>query len=91
MFSIQEEAGPGLVFWHPKGALVRKLIEDYWRAEHYAGGYELLFTPHIANQRLWETSGHLDFFNEGMFSPMEVEGDPYLIRPMNCPFHNAYL
>lgn len=87
LFSIQEEAGPGLVFWHPKGALIRKIIEDYWRTAHYEGGYELLFTPHIARQDLWATSGHLDFFTESMYSPMEVEGSPYLIRPMNCPFH----
>ena len=87
LFSIQEEAGPGLVFWHPKGALVRKLIEDYWRDEHYANGYELVFTPHIARQDLWKTSGHLDFFSENIYQPMEVEGSPYLIKPMNCPFH----
>lgn len=87
LFSIQEEAGPGLVFWHPKGALIRKIIEDYWRDAHYKGGYELLYTPHIARQDLWATSGHLDFFSENMYSPMEVEGSPYLIKPMNCPFH----
>jgi len=87
LFSLQEEAGPGLVFWHPKGALVRKMIEDYWRNEHLAGGYDLLYTPHIARQELWATSGHLDFFNENMYEPMEVEGSPYLIKPMNCPFH----
>ena len=75
LFSLQEEAGPGLVFWHPKGALVRKLIEDYWRNEHLANGYDLLFTPHIARRELWNTSGHLDFFSEGMFPPMEVEGN----------------
>jgi len=87
LFSIQEESGPGLVFWHPKGALVRNIIEDYWRAEHYANGYEMVITPHIARRELWNTSGHLDFFSEGMFPPMEVEGQPYLIKPMNCPFH----
>lgn len=87
LFSIQEEAGPGLVFWHPKGALVRKNIEDYWRSEHYDNGYEMVFTPHIARQELWKTSGHLDFFTDNIFQPMEVEGQPYLIRPMNCPFH----
>jgi len=87
LFSIQEESGPGLVFWHPKGALVRKLIEDYWRDEHLANGYELVFTPHIARRDLWNTSGHLDFFSEGMFSPMDVEGQQYIIKPMNCPFH----
>ena len=87
LFSLQEEAGPGLVFWHPKGALVRKLLEDYWRDEHLANGYELVFTPHIAKQDLWKTSGHLDFFTENMYQPMDVEGSPYLIKPMNCPFH----
>ena len=87
LFSLQEEAGPGLVFWHPKGALVRKLLEDYWRDEHLASGYDLLFTPHIAKQDLWATSGHLDFFTENMYQPMEVEGSPYLLKPMNCPFH----
>ena len=87
LFSLQEEAGPGLVFWHPKGALVRKLLEDYWRDEHLANGYELVFTPHIARQDLWKTSGHLDFFTENMYQPMEVEGSNYLIKPMNCPFH----
>jgi len=87
LFSIQEEAGPGLVFWHPKGALVRKIIEDYWRQAHLEGGYELVYTPHIARRDLWATSGHLDFFSENMYSPMEVEGSPYLIKPMNCPFH----
>ncbi|MCE5314933.1 MAG: threonine--tRNA ligase [Armatimonadota bacterium] len=87
LFSIQEEAGPGLVFWHPKGALVRKLIEDYWRSEHYANGYELVMTPHIARQELWKVSGHLDFYSENMYQPMEVEGQPYLVKPMNCPFH----
>lgn len=87
LFSLQEEAGPGLVFWHPKGALIRTLIEDHWRAEHLKNGYELVVTPHIARQDLWRTSGHLDFFNENMYQPMEVDEVPYLIKPMNCPFH----
>lgn len=87
LFSIQEEVGPGLVLWHPKGALVRKLIEDYWRNEHLANGYDLVSTPHIARQDLWRTSGHLDFFTENMYKPMEVDEVPYLIKPMNCPFH----
>ena len=87
LFSLQEEAGPGLVFWHPKGALVRTLIEDYWRSEHFANGYELVITPHIARQDLWRTSGHLDFFTENMYQPMLVDEVPYLIKPMNCPFH----
>lgn len=87
LFSLQEETGPGLVLWHPKGTLVKTLIEDYWRAEHYANGYELVSTPHIARQDLWRTSGHLDFFTENMYQPMEVDEVPYLIKPMNCPFH----
>ena len=87
LFSLQEEAGPGLVFWHPKGALVRKLIEDHWRDEHLANGYDLVVTPHIARQDLWRTSGHLDFFTENMYQPMMVDEVPYLIKPMNCPFH----
>ncbi len=87
LFSLSEETGPGLVLWHPKGGLVRTLIEDHWRAEHLANGYELIYTPHIARQDLWQTSGHLDFFNENMYQPMDVDGKPYLIRPMNCPFH----
>ena len=89
LFSIDDEVGPGLVLWHPKGALIRTIIEDYWRREHYGGGYEIIYTPHIARQDLWATSGHLDFFAEGMYGPMEVEGAPYRIRPMNCPFHLA--
>jgi len=89
LFSIEDEVGPGLVLWHPKGALVRKIIEDFWRDEHYKGGYELVMTPHIAKQELWATSGHLDFFAENMYGPMEVEGAAYRIKPMNCPFHLA--
>ncbi len=87
LFSLQEEAGPGLVFWHPKGALVRSMIETYWRAQHLASGYELVYTPHIAKQDLWKTSGHTDFFTENMYKPMDVDEVPYLIKPMNCPFH----
>ncbi len=87
LFSIQEEAGPGLVFWHPKGALIRKLIEDYWKTEHLKNGYELVVTPHIALRDLWKTSGHLDFYTENMFSPMEIDDADYQLKPMNCPFH----
>ncbi|MGC8861570.1 MAG: threonine--tRNA ligase [Armatimonadota bacterium] len=87
LFSIHDEAGPGLVHWHPKGALLRKLIEDFWRDEHLANGYELIMTPHIARRALWETSGHTEFFTENMYEPMNVDGIPYLIKPMNCPFH----
>jgi len=87
LFSIQQEAGGGLVFWHPKGARVRRMIEEYWKTMHLANGYELLFTPHMASLDLWKTSGHFDFYKDGMFDQMEVEGAQYQIKPMNCPFH----
>jgi threonyl-tRNA synthetase len=87
LFSIQEEAGGGLVFWHPKGALVRSLIEDFWRREHLKNGYELLYTPHIAKVDLWKISGHYDFYRDSMFQQIQVENDPYQLKPMNCPFH----
>jgi threonyl-tRNA synthetase len=87
LFSISEEVGPGLVLWHPKGALVRAIIEEFWRREHLKHGYELLYSPHIARLDLWGRSGHLDFFRENMFTPNEVEEVPYQIKPMNCPFH----
>ena len=87
LFSIQEDAGGGLVFWHPKGARIRRVIEDFWRERHERAGYELLFTPHIALEDLWERSGHSDFYRESMYSPVEEEGRGYQLRPMNCPFH----
>eukprot|EP00903_Cladosiphon_okamuranus_P007241 g7027.t1 len=87
LFSLQEDAGGGLVFWHPKGSTIRRLIEDFWKAQHIEKGYELLYTPHVANLDLWKTSGHFDFYKEGMFDQMDVEGDEYQIKPMNCPFH----
>ncbi len=87
LFSIHDEVGPGLVHWHPKGALLRKLIEDFWRNEHLDSGYDLIMTPHIGRQELWKISGHLDFYTENMYQPMDVDGVPYLIKPMNCPFH----
>ena len=87
LFSIQEDAGGGLVFWHPKGARMRLLIEDYWRSAHLAAGYDLLYTPHVANLELWKTSGHVDFYRENMFEPIEVEAQQYQLKPMNCPFH----
>jgi threonyl-tRNA synthetase len=87
LFSFHEEAGAGLVYWHPKGARVRAIMEDYWRQQHYAGGYEVVYSPHIGRSRLWQTSGHLDFYREGMYSPMDIEGIEYYIKPMNCPFH----
>ena len=87
LFSINDEAGGGLVLWHPKGARIRKAIEDFWRDEHYKAGYELVFTPHIARLDLWKQSGHWDFYRESMYSPMDVEGFEYELKPMNCPFH----
>jgi threonyl-tRNA synthetase len=87
LFSVHEEAGSGLVFWHPMGGRIRQAIEDFWRAEHRKNGYELLFTPHIGRSWLWQTSGHLDFYREGMYSPMDIDGSDYFIKPMNCPFH----
>ncbi|MBD2147625.1 threonine--tRNA ligase [Sphaerospermopsis sp. FACHB-1194] len=87
LFSIQEEAGGGLVFWHPKGAIIRYIIEDYWRKSHLESGYQLLYTPHVANLDLWKTSGHFDFYQENMFDSMDVENQAYQIKPMNCPFH----
>ena len=87
LYSTHEEAGAGLIYWHPKGARMRTSIEDFWRAEHYRNGYELLYSPHIGKSWLWETSGHLGFYKEGMYSPMEIDKQDYYIKPMNCPFH----
>ena len=87
LFSTQEEVGPGLVFWHPKGARIRHEIETFWKEMHYRNGYELMYTPHIGQSWLWETSGHLDFYKDSMYSPMEIDGADYFIKPMNCPFH----
>jgi len=87
LFSINEDIGPGLILWHPNGAIIRRSIEDFWLAEHYKAGYKILYTPHIAKLQLWQKSGHLDFYNEYMYSPMEIEGIDYQIKPMNCPFH----
>ena len=89
LFTISDQVGPGLILWQPKGALARKLIEDYWKEEHYRNSYELLYTPHIAKRDLWATSGHLDFYGEDMFSPMEIDDVSYQLKPMNCPFHIA--
>ena len=87
LFSFHEEFGPGLVYWHPKGGRVRTIIEDFWREEHFRHGYDLVYTPHMGKGTLWETSGHLDFYNENMYSPMDVDGQDYYVKPMNCPFH----
>lgn len=87
LFSIHPELGAGLVLWHPKGGLIRYLIEEFWRQEHLKAGYQFVFTPHIGKSWLWETSGHLSFYRENMYSPMDIEGHDYYIKPMNCPFH----
>jgi threonyl-tRNA synthetase len=87
LFSTHEEYGPGLVYWHPKGGRVRVEIENAWRQEHYDAGYEIVFTPHIGRATLWETSGHLGFYAENMYSPMDIDGNDYYLKPMNCPFH----
>ncbi|MFZ6017250.1 MAG: threonine--tRNA ligase [Nitrospirota bacterium] len=87
LFSISEEIGAGLIIWHPNGAIIRGAIEDFWLNEHYKAGYRILYTPHIAKLELWQKSGHLDYYRDNMYSPMEIEGIDYEIRPMNCPFH----
>jgi len=87
LYSIHQEVGPGLVHWHPKGATVRRLIEDFWKEEHLKRDYDIVYTPHIAKLDLWKTSGHWEFYRDSLYSPMEVEGDDYIVKPMNCLFH----
>ena len=87
LFSMADSVGPGLALWHPKGARIRVAIEDFWRREHLRGGYEMVFTPHIGRAALWETSGHLGFYKENMYSPMDIDGQDFYVKPMNCPFH----
>ena len=87
LFSTHEEIGPGLVCWHPMGARIRHVLETFWKEAHYEHGYELMYTPHVGRALLWQTSGHLDFYREGMYANMEIDGDPYYVKPMNCPFH----
>ncbi|MBC7081992.1 MAG: threonine--tRNA ligase [Firmicutes bacterium] len=87
LFSLHEEAGAGLVYWHPKGAIIRKVIEDFWREEHLKRGYQLVYSPHIARRDLWEISGHWGWYRENMYSPIDIDGVEYLLKPMNCPFH----
>jgi threonyl-tRNA synthetase len=87
LYSINEEVGAGLILWHPKGGMVRKLAEDFLRDEHQRGGYEFVYSPHIGKANLWETSGHLDWYEENMYAPLEIEGQKYYLKPMNCPFH----
>jgi threonyl-tRNA synthetase len=87
LFSLSDEVGGGLVLWHPRGALIRKTIEDFWRDEHQKNGYDFVYSPHVGRGTLWETSGHLGFYRENMYSSMDVEGQEYYVKPMNCPFH----
>ena len=86
LFSIHEEGGAGLVCFHPKGARLKREIEEYWYAEHDRGGYEIVSTPHIGKADLWSISGHLDYYREGMYSPMDIDGVDYYVKPMNCPY-----
>ncbi|MBP2668449.1 MAG: thrS [Deltaproteobacteria bacterium] len=87
LFSVTDEIGPGLILWHPKGATVRRVMEDFWREEHAKAGYEHVFSPHIARLDLWRVSGHVDYYRQSMFSPIDIEGQEYQLKPMNCPFH----
>jgi threonyl-tRNA synthetase len=87
LFSIHDLTGPGLILWHPKGGMIRKIVEDYWREDHLKRGYQLVYTPHIARVDLWKTSGHWDFYRDNMYKPIEVEEQEFMLKPMNCPFH----
>ncbi|TMQ30534.1 MAG: threonine--tRNA ligase [Nitrospirae bacterium] len=87
LISIQDDIGPGLVLWHPKGATIRLLIENFWRDQHIQNGYELVYSPHVARLDLWKTSGHVDYYRDNMFASMKVENSEYQLKPMNCPFH----
>ncbi len=87
LYTVHDEIGPGLILWHPKGGLVRTLIEDYWRDLHYSHGYDIVYSPHIGRANLWQTSGHLDFYRDAMYAPLEVDEQEYFLKPMNCPFH----
>jgi len=87
LFSMNDDIGAGLVLWHPRGAAIRRAIENFWLDEHYKAGYQILYTPHMAKLDLWKKTGHVDFYRENMYSPMEIEGLEYEIKPMNCPFH----
>lgn len=87
LFSVDEEIGAGLILWHPNGSVIREVIEDFWREEHRKRGYQLVFTPHIASERIFQRSGHLENYAENMYSPMDIDGTPYYVKPMNCPGH----
>ena len=90
LFSFQDELGPGLIVWHPKGSILRSTVEDFWKKEHIKYNYDLIYTPHIGKSTLWETSGHLDFYKENMYPVMDMDGQEYYLKPMNCPFHIMY-
>jgi len=87
LFSAEDETGAGLILWHPRGAVIRRVIEDFWKSEHVRAGYDIVYTPHIAKLDLWKQSGHWDFYRDSMYAPMEIEGVDYELKPMNCPFH----
>jgi len=87
LYSSVDEVGSGLILWHANGGRIRMIMEDFWRQEHDKAGYEFVYTPHIGKAQLWETSGHLGFYKENMYSPIDIEGQQYFIKPMNCPFH----
>jgi len=87
LYTVSEDVGPGLILWHPKGARIRHIMEEFWKKEHYGNGYDLVASPHAAKVDLWETSGHTDFYKDNMFSGMDVDGQEYVLKPMNCPFH----
>jgi threonyl-tRNA synthetase len=87
LISVQDEIGPGLILWHPKGAAIRLLIENFWREEHIKSGYQLVYSPHVARLDLWKTSGHVDYYRDNMFATMKLEGSEYQLKPMNCPYH----
>jgi threonyl-tRNA synthetase len=87
LYSMHEEYGPGLIYWHPKGGIIRKEIEDFWRDEHLKRGYDLIFSPHVAKLDLWNTSGHTGFYRDSMYPPMTMDETEYQVKPMNCPFH----
>ena len=87
LFSVSDDIGPGLILWHPKGSRIRCLMEDFWKTEHFKNGYEMVHSPHAAKVDMWKTSGHMDFYKDNIFSPMDIEGKEYVMKPMNCPFH----
>jgi threonyl-tRNA synthetase len=87
LYSTSDDLGGGLILWHPKGGRIRAVIEQHWRDRHWAGGYDVLYTPHIGREILWQKSGHLGFYKDSMYSPMDIDGQNYYLKPMNCPFH----